>query len=556
MIVFNFAERKNSANYSKNEDGTTTYVQKGENDFLDVYNLLEAFESEKFQGADSAKILRKEIEKRNPVAVKMEYKGVPHYISAVSTSEKTGWTVVLNVPTEVLSKNMNGYMNFVVVYFAVISVLIIIFFSTTIYTTIKYKTNKQLIVSQREANLLLDKVAQEAQAANQAKSEFLAHMSHDIRTPINGIIGMTEIAIKHGDDKMRVDDCLEKVLMSATHLSLLINDVLDLSRIESGKNMLNLGVVNIREIIKDCEAIVYGQLQKRKIIWESCIENIVHAHVIGDELRIKQILINILGNAIKFTPDGKSITFRAMETHYTSAEAFFCFEVEDTGIGMSEEFIEKIFEPFSQEDNLQKVCIGANYKGTGLGMPIVKEFVDLMGGRIRVESKLEKGSKFTINLAFKIDDSESRAKLYEHGYLESIEGMKVLLVEDNELNAEIVSSMLEDEGVELTIIQNGLEAVQVFKESEPEDFDIILMDIMLPGIDGIEATKRIRALNKENAKTIPIIAMTANAFSEDIQKTREAGMNEHITKPLRAEKTIRALGKYKIGGERDAKNNH
>lgn len=451
------------------------------------------------------------------------------------------------ISVEELSKSINEYINFVLVYFGVLSTFVMVLLSTVVYGAVKYRSNKELIESQQKVNLMLDKAAQEAKAANEAKSIFLAHMSHDIRTPINGIIGMAELAIKHSDDPMRVNDCVKKVLMSATHLSSLINDVLDLSRIESGKTMLSHEQLNILEVIKDCESIVYAQLQKRKIVWESSVRNIMHSRVVGDEIKLKQILINLLSNAIKFTPDGKSVTFRVMETHYTSKKAFFCFEVEDTGIGMSSDFLGKIFEPFAQEGNEKKSNVGGNYKGTGLGMPIVKEFVELMDGRIRVESELGRGSKFTISLDFEIDDSEINSNNQNANVNNSIAGMKILLVEDNELNAEIVEAMLEDEGVKLTVAQDGLEAVRVFEESKPEDFDIILMDVMLPGIDGIEATKRIRASNKGNAKTIPILAMTANAFSEDIKKTRDAGMNEHLSKPLRAEKTIKTLRKYKIG---------
>jgi CheY-like chemotaxis protein len=353
-------------------------------------------------------------------------------------------------------------------------------------------------------------------------------------------MGMTNIALKNKDNNDKVVDCLYKISSSADHLLTLVNDVLDMSKIESGKVVMVHEPLDVRTMIDNCASIIGGQIMTRELTFEKEFTGIKHPYVLGDELHIRQILINILSNAVKFTPDGGTITFRASEVSCTGDKATFNFEVEDNGIGMSEEFQDKIFDAFAQEDSKGS---RTNYMGTGLGMTITKQFVDLMGGTISIKSKLSEGSCFTVTLELDINP-EKKDEVVEV-VTKDIGGMKLLLVEDNLLNMEIAQEILEDEGAIITTAENGEIALETFTGSEPGTFDAILMDIMMPVMNGLDATKAIRASSHPEAKTIPIIAMTANAYAEDVKASFEAGMNAHIAKPINVPLLISTLNKYK-----------
>lgn len=344
-------------------------------------------------------------------------------------------------------------------------------------------------------------------------------MSHDIRTSINGIVGMTAIAIKNFDDREKMLDCLKKVDTSSRYLMSLVNDILDISRIESRKMSVNHEQIDMRNIIDSCALIAEGLL--------------------GDELHLSQILVNILGNAVKFTPDGGKIYFQVKEIAGEEGRAVYRFEIEDTGIGMEEAFLDRIWEPFLQETC--RSCSGQ--KGTGLGMTITKKLVDLMEGTIKVESRLGVGSRFTVEIAFDIEHSGCEKEEIQESDV-SLNGMKILLVEDNELNMDIAKTMLEEEGIEVTTAENGQSAVNIFHNCPEGRFDAILMDIRMPVMDGISATKTIRKLPERDAAAIPIIAMTADAYEEDIRRTIDAGMNAHLTKPVQPEKLFQILRKF------------
>lgn len=378
--------------------------------------------------------------------------------------------------------------------------------------------------------------------ANAAKSVFLSNMSHDIRTPINGIMGMLTRANKHMDNPAVLKDSLDKIRMSSSHLLSLINDVLDISRLEAGKMEFAYEDFSIKSLLNTCCSIIQGQLEGGNIEFVTDFSKISYEHVMGSELHIRQILLNILGNAVKYTTDGK-ISFIVNEVFSNNEKVRFQFVVQDTGIGMSEEFQKRLFDAFTQENNS-----GARtkYEGAGLGMSIVKGMLDKMGGTIEVESTVNVGSTITVELELPISNEEYHQNVNEmNDVLINTEGMKVLLVEDNELNMEFEKEILLGAGCIVTEAINGKEALDMFINAVPGTYDIILMDIMMPIMNGIDATKEIRRSGHPEAKTIPIIAQTANAFAEDVHAVKSAGMNEHVAKPIDTDELLRVMSSYR-----------
>ncbi len=393
----------------------------------------------------------------------------------------------------------------------------------------------------RQEKLIQEKLSEAkdmAIAASKAKSDFLSRMSHDIRTPINGVIGMTEIAGKHVDDPVRIKDCLEKIDTASHHLLSLINDVLDMTRIENGKTEIIEKPMNVLTFIENCCSIINGQVTEKKQKLVRDYSRLIHTDVMGDELHLRQVLINILSNAVKFTPDKGVITLKAWEGGSTADRAEYHIEVTDTGIGMSDEYLNHIFEAFTQEVDESRT----NYVGSGLGMTITKQLLELMGGEIHVKSKLGEGSTFTIDICLSTNIDAVPVRFTST--TKSIKGTKILLVEDNELNREIAEELLTDEGAVVTCATNGKEALEMFAVSDLNYYDVILMDIMMPIMDGLTATKNIRFLNRPDALTVPIIAMTANAFEEDVQRSKEAGMNDHLSKPVQIPALLKTLSNY------------
>lgn len=387
---------------------------------------------------------------------------------------------------------------------------------------------------------LLQKKTQDAEAAVRAKSEFLSHMSHDIRTPINGMMGMLDIAQAHLNNPEKMDLCLSKMRGAADQLLSLINDVLDMSKIETGSIQLVEEPFDMIRLLNGTLAVQEIIASEKSLTIEQDIEGAIeHPCVCGSPNYVRSILVNIISNAIKYTNPGGDIFVSARELSCDGEYVKFEFIVSDTGIGMSEEFAEHIFEPFTQEHAENR----SSYQGTGLGMSIVKNLINKMKGTITLETKQGEGSTFTITLPVKLDTvcfEETETEEEET----SIEGMKILLVEDNDLNLEVAQYILEDAGAEIIVARNGLESVELFEQSESDSFDVILMDVMMPVMDGLTATKRIRKLKRKDARTVPVIAMTANVFNEDIIAAKEAGMNEHIAKPLDFDKLIHTLAKY------------
>ncbi len=389
----------------------------------------------------------------------------------------------------------------------------------------------------------LQTAIEEAQRANQAKTEFLSHMSHDIRTPINGIMGMLNIAEKNPEDLERQADCRGKIKTSASHLLSLINDVLDISKLEKGKVEFAREVFDLKELLNICSDIVGGQAAEQDVELTMDYmepELLPHQYFVGSPLHIKQILINIAGNAVKYNKPMGSVTLRCHELSAQNGIAQIRFEISDTGIGMGKEYIKHIFEPFTQEEGGARTT----YKGTGLGMTITKKLIDEMGGTIQIESVLNQGSVFTVVLPLEIADMPKNAQKKDESVKAELFGKRALLVEDNELNQEIAQYILAENGLEVTVAENGQEAVELFEQSAPYTYKIIFMDVMMPVLNGYEATRAIRRLDRRDAGEVPIIAITANAFAEDVKAAMDAGMNEHITKPLDAELISRVLADW------------
>ena len=397
-----------------------------------------------------------------------------------------------------------------------------------------------LLIFVNNQQRLLQKKTQDAEAAVRAKSEFLSHMSHDIRTPINGMMGMLDIAQAHLNNPEKMDLCLSKMRGAADQLLSLINDVLDMSKIETGSIQLVEEPFDMIRLLNGTLAVQEIIASEKSLTIEQDIEGAIeHPCVCGSPNYVRSILVNIISNAIKYTNPGGDIFVSARELSCDGEYVKFELIVSDTGIGMSEEFAEHIFEPFTQEHAENR----SSYQGTGLGMSIVKNLINKMKGTITLETKQGEGSTFTITLPVKLDTvcfEETETEEEET----SIEGMKILLVEDNDLNLEVAQYILEDAGAEIIVARNGLESVELFEQSESDSFDVILMDVMMPVMDGLTATKRIRKLKRKDARTVPVIAMTANVFNEDIIAAKEAGMNEHIAKPLDFDKLIHTLAKY------------
>ena len=390
----------------------------------------------------------------------------------------------------------------------------------------------------KKINQKLADAVHAAENANRAKTIFLNNMSHDIRTPMNAIIGFTNIAMKQ-EPKPEVTNCLNKIRNSSEHLLTLINDVLDISRIESGKIRYMPTPVDIREVNETVLSIMQGFLSNRDITFRTNLEVPEKPYVLADAVRIREVLVNILGNAVKFTEDGGSITFEADCLPGPDDQHIYVrYRVADTGIGMSEEFVEHIFDEFSQEETGART----QYKGTGLGMAITRRYVDLMGGTIAVESKKGEGSAFTVELPLELSEESRVQKQNLHTARTDLTGVKLLLAEDNDLNAEIAMVQLEELGIQVTRAADGREAVKIFSENPPDTFAMIFMDIMMPGMNGYEATAAIRTLkDRPDARRIPIIAMTANAFAEDVQASMDAGMNGHLSKPIVMDEVVKTI---------------
>lgn len=388
----------------------------------------------------------------------------------------------------------------------------------------------------------LKKAYEGARDANRAKTDFLSAMSHDIRTPLNGIMGMTQIAKHNLHDIRKVEESLDKIYLASTHLHMLVKDVLDMSKLESGKEELHKEPFLIRNLIRSCEAWVMEGMNSKGITFVLDDTGVEHPNLLGSVLHIKRLLLNILSNAMKYNKVNGEIFVEVLEIASDQENATFRFTIADTGIGMSEEFLTLLYEPFTQE------AIGkrGEMDGSGLGMAIVKRLVDLMGGTVQVHSEVGVGTTFVIELTFQIDKTIKKRQNDRPLNLKKLEGKRVLLVEDLEMNLEIAQNALEEFGLIVDTAMDGQEAVERFAASAIHSYCAIFMDIQMPVMDGYEATRAIRALEREDASKIPIFAMTANTFVEDKEMALEAGMNDHLAKPFDFRKIMEMLFAYVV----------
>ena len=486
------------------------------------------------------------------------------YFYALKRLENAEWTLIFLVPAEYVATNTLRLVNFVMVFIVIFTVIVAVCVMLGI-SFVMHRNQQEAIRVERENTARLETVNTElrqakraaeeafqvAQEANRSKSSFLANMSHDIRTPMNAIIGITSLIRYDAGDKGKVIEYADKIDTSSQHLLGIINDVLDMSKIEAGKTVFKYSDFSIVDFIQELDTIFHSQIYEKKQTLAIIKENIRHEWVNGDRVHLMQIFSNLLSNAIKYTQEGGEIQLLAEECESNSSVyAKYRFLVSDNGMGMSADFKNTIFDAFTRAEN----SLTNKIQGTGLGMAITKNLVDLMGGTIDVESEPGQGSCFEVFMDLKIAEERSVSPASQAETEEQdgniLKGMRFLCAEDNELNAEILTELLKIEGAECTICENGKRVLETFEQSVPGDYDMILMDVQMPVMNGYEATKAIRRSSHELAKTIPIIAMTANAFSEDIQHSLAAGMNAHISKPVdmkMLEKTIRSI-KFRGGG--------
>ncbi len=416
-------------------------------------------------------------------------------------------------------------------------VLIILLTSGLIAVIMLFNKAKTAEKQTAELNSELHEALEQVNVASDAKSRFISSMSHDMRTPMNAIMGYTAIALGQKPES-KVRECLEKINESSEHLLTLINDVLEISRIENGKVKIEPLLTNISDVVDEVSDIIRGLTVGRALNFEVKRTEMKDPYVMADGIRIREVLVNILSNAVKFTDEGGNVTFTADHRYEKDPQDITAiFTVSDTGIGMSEEFQKRMFEEFAQENSDART----QYKGTGLGLSIAGRYVEMMGGTIDIRSKKDVGTTVTIEIPMKAAPAEHDENEKTNKVNVDMSGLHLLMAEDNELNAEIAQTLLSEEGADITVVRNGQEAVDAFCDSPSGTFDAILMDVMMPVMDGLEATREIRSSDRPDAKTVPVIAMTANAFSEDIKKCLDAGMNAHLAKPLDMEKVKQTI---------------
>ena len=528
-----------AATYIIKKNGTLAYFDADSDDVIGARNIYKALEEAEYIQGQSFDIIKEQLDRDGIVAANILLNQTEYYY-CLTALNNYDMTLMLLLPADSVAVSTMDMMNATIRTQTIFMSMMAILMLLAVISFVNVQRSAQRVKLEQETNRELNRLRMVAESANAAKSTFLNNMSHDIRTPMNAIIGFTNIALKQ-DPKPEIKDCLDKISDSSEHLLTLINDVLDISRIESGRIHFSPVPLDITEVADTVANVTYGFLTNRNITFQCNLEKPDTRYVLADALRIREVLVNILGNAVKFTNDGGRITFDASYRPGTDERHIVvCYRIADTGVGMSEEFVAHIFDEFSQEENSART----KYKGTGLGMAITKRYVDLMGGTITVESKKGEGSVFTVAFPLEVTEESNIQKRDCSIGSHDLTGVRVLMAEDNDLNAEIATIQLEELGIQITRAVDGEEAVNIFAQNPAGTFDILLMDIMMPKMNGFEATAAIRSLpDRPDAMQIPIIAMTANAFAEDVQASLDAGMSGHLSKPIVMDEVVKAISR-------------
>ena len=554
------------------DDGNITYTNLSGDKYFRNYSLLKHLKGEQAITEEEADLFKKKFDNRES-GVALLGKQNPYYLGYCPI-ESNNTILVCIVAKGVVDNVLMDYQKTVLCTTTLMAGFILLLFAGLFYSISRLsladqkaeyeKRNNELhlqtmkemeVVNQKlkKAKNVATEALQTAENANKAKTDFLSNMSHDIRTPMNAIIGITSLIRHDAGNKAKVIEYADKIDISSQHLLGIINDVLDMSKIEAGKTVFKYSDFSILDFVQELDTIFHSQIYEKKQTLTIIKESIRHEWVNGDQVHLMQIFSNLLSNAIKYTQEGGKIQFLVEECETkSSVYAKYRFLVSDNGMGMSADFKETIFDPFTRAES----SVTNKIQGTGLGMAITRNLVEAMGGTIDVESEPGQGSCFEVLIDLKIAENRTVALAAQEDERDGniLQGMRFLCAEDNELNAEILTELLKIEGAECTICENGEEILKAFEQSAPGDYDMILMDIQMPVLNGYEATKAIRRSSHKLAKTIPIIAMTANAFSEDIQHSLAAGMNAHVSKPVEMkvlEKTIRSIksgGGYRTDG--------
>ena len=555
------------------DDGNITYTNQQEDKFFRNYFLLKHLKEDRAITEEEADSLQKKLDGREQ-GVELLGNDKPYYLGYCPI-ENNNTMLICIVEKSVVDNVLRDYQKTIVFETILMTGFVLLLLAGLFYSISRRslaeqkaeyekrnnELQKQAMKEMEESNKKLKKAKdittealQTAENANKAKTDFLSNMSHDIRTPMNAIIGMTSLIRHDAGNKAKVIEYADKIDISSQHLLGIINDVLDMSKIEAGKTVFKYSDFSILDFIQELDTIFHSQIYEKRQTLTIIKENIRHEWVNGDQVHLMQIFSNLLSNAVKYTQEGGKIQF-LVEEYETKSRAYarYRFLVSDNGMGMSADFKETIFDPFTRAES----SVTNKIQGTGLGMAITRNLVEAMGGTIDLESELGQGSCFEVLIDLRIAEDRSVSSTVQEEKNEQndniFQGMRFLCAEDNELNAEILTELLKIEGAECTICENGEEILKTFEKSAPGDYDMILMDVQMPLMNGYEATKAIRRSSHELAKKIPIIAMTANAFSEDIQHSLAAGMNAHVSKPVEMrvlEKTIRSI---KTGGGRNSR---
>lgn len=514
-----------------NSEGKTINAQEQNTDLARTYNLVKTLEQAEFSIGNTYEELKAALPVHENITSMIGLDGQKYYISFQYMGIEDWYTVFLvaqhdmysNVEQIMYSMSLWLAVGFVLMGFVLAAFLL---YNTQIYLKRERRNKEQLRLAMEAAK-----------QANLAKSEFLSRMSHDIRTPLGGIIGMTDMAEAKADDKTALLECLRKIRSASKHLQTLVNEVLDIARIESGKVAVNEEQINLLEAVSVVHDIIESRASSRNQTYETDFSGIRHPLVISDANLLTQILLNLLGNSVKYTKEGGCIKFRVYEEAADAQSAKYHFIIEDNGIGMKPEFLKHVYERFSQE----VISARSSYEGTGLGMAIVKEFVDLLKGTIEIESEVGVGTKFEVVFTFPfLEKTETKASV-DAQYSGKKQSRHILLAEDNDINREIAMFILAKNGMTCVNVDDGQKLVDAFRCSALNEFDAIMTDIRMPVLNGLDAAKSIRAMERADAGTVPIIAITANAYNDDKELSLAAGINAHLTKPLDADQLLKTL---------------